>query len=237
MSKAYFQFKQFGVHQDRCAMKVSTDGVILGALAGDEKAKTMLEIGVGTGVVSLMMAQRFGDLEITGVELDEDAAEQAMENAKNSPWKDRITFFHQDFQTFSRDSIDKFDLIISNPPYFPNHLKSSDTKRNMALHNDSLSFDELIDGVYKLLHENGRFWVILPPKEMRVLEEKAKAKKLFPGWQLLVKDRASKKVIREVQVFSFQITDMDTELLIIKDENGIYSMSYSELLKEFLLIF
>lgn len=237
MSKSYFQFKQFGVHQDRCAMKVSTDGVILGSLAGDEKARSMLEIGVGTGVVSLMLAQRFGDLKITGVELDEDAAEQAMENAKNSPWKERITFFHQDFQTFSRDSIDKFDLIVSNPPYFPNHLKSSDIKRNMALHNDSLSFDELVDGVHGLLQENGRFWVILPPKEMRVLEEKSKGKKLFPRWQLLVKDKASKQAIREVQVFSFQLTEKTTEVLIIKDENGAYSVGYSGLLKEFLLIF
>jgi len=237
MSKAYFQFKQFGVNQDRCAMKVSTDGVILGAVAGDGKARAMLEIGVGTGVVSLMLAQRFGNLKITGLELDKDAYEQAMENAKNSPWKKKITFLHYDFKTFSRDSIHKFDLIVSNPPYFPNHLKSSDTQRNMALHNDSLSFEELIDGVHRLLLENGRFWVILPPKEMRALEGKAKAKKLFPGWQLLVKDRASKQVIREVQVFSFLFTEKTTEVLIIKDENGAYSIGYSGLLKEFLLIF
>ena len=237
MSNSYFQFKQFGVHQDRCAMKVSTDGVILGASAGDEKARTMLEIGVGTGVVSLMIAQRFKDLKITGVELEKDAYEQAIENVKNSPWKRRITFFHQDFQTFYKDSIDKFDLIVSNPPYFPNHLKSADTKRNMALHNDSLSPEELIDGVNKLLQENGRFWVILPPKEMRVLEEKASEKSLFPRWQLLIKDRASKRAIREVQVFSFQITKRVSEVLAIKDEDGSYSLSYSGLLKEFLLIF
>jgi tRNA1Val (adenine37-N6)-methyltransferase len=218
-------------------MKVGTDGVILGALAGDGNAKTMLEIGVGTGVVSLMMAQRFGNLNITGVELDKDTIGQALENANSSPWKERITFLHQDFQSFSRNSNQKFGLIVSNPPYFPNHLKSMDTKRNLAMHNDSLPFDDLIEGVQRLLEEKGKFWVILPPKEMRVLEEKAKVKNMFPEWRLVVKDRPSKQPHREVQVFSLQSVEKRTEELIIKDENGAYSLGYSRLLTEFLLIF
>ncbi|WP_304516495.1 tRNA1(Val) (adenine(37)-N6)-methyltransferase [Cecembia rubra] len=237
MSKSYFQFKQFGIKQDHCAMKVGTDGVLLGALAGNEKAKNMLEIGVGTGVVSLMIAQRFGSMKITGVELDQDAYNQALENARNSPWWNRISFYHQDFQSFSKEVSEKFDLIVSNPPYFPNHLKSADTKRNLALHNDSLSFDDLLDGVESLLLEKGKFWVILPSKEMRLLERKALSKNLHAEWQLLVKDRESKPAIREIQVFSFEMVEKSTESLVMKNENGEYTLAYSGLLKEFLLIF
>ena len=109
MSKSFFQFKQFGIHMDRCAMKVGTDGVVLGAMAGEEKAVNMLEIGVGTGVVSLMMAQRFQQLAITGVEIDQDAWEQSSENAANSPWSSRVKFLHESLQSFQNHL--RIDLI------------------------------------------------------------------------------------------------------------------------------
>ena len=139
-----FRFKQFSVNHDRCAMKVGTDAVLLGSISGSGNPKSILEIGVGTGVVSLMLAQRFPEARITGVEIDREAWEQASENARQSPWKDRIDFVHMSFQDFCLKQGQKYDLIVSNPPFFPNHLKSPDPKRNLALHNDTLSFGELV---------------------------------------------------------------------------------------------
>lgn len=237
MSQSFFQFKQFGIHMDRCAMKVGTDGVVLGALAGEEKAKNMLEVGIGTGVISLMIAQRYGSLEITGVEIDLDAWEQASENASQSPWSERIKFLHQSFQEYSDSVSEKFDLIVSNPPYFFNHLKSVDPKRNMALHHENLSFSELVSGVRKLLAPKGAFWLILPPEGMRQMEKIAADQGLYLNRQIFIRDRASKPILRTVGRFSFLPEKEDGSELLIKDQNGAYLAAYSTLLRDYLLIF
>lgn len=237
MSKSFFQFKQFGIHQDRCAMKVATDGVVLGALAGEQKATNMLEVGIGTGVISLMIAQRYELLEITGVEIDGDAWVQASENAANSPWSKRIKFLHQRFQDYSQMVSEKFDLIVSNPPYFSNHLKSADPKRNIALHNESLSFPELLFGVERLLAPKGAFWLILPPEGMRQMEEIAAGQGLFLNRQIFIRDRVSKPILRTVGRFSFLPEKEENSELLIKDQNGTYSVAYSSLLRDYLLIF
>jgi len=239
MSNTYFRFKQFTIHQDRCAMKVSTDGVVLGALAGLGKGapKSILEIGVGTGVVSLMLKQRFPECSLLGVELDKDAYLQACENAGSSPWKGRVNFQEISFQEFSGQFLGKFDLIVSNPPYFPNHLQTSDHKRNMALHDVGLSFGDLIKGVVKLLPPEGVFWVILPERQMQDLESIAAFFNLFPSSAYHLRDRPGKNILRIVQEFSFLNKERSIQDLLIKDEVGEFSKSYRELLSEFLLIF
>lgn len=237
MSKTYFQFKQFGVRQERAAMKISTDGVLLGATAGKGFPKNVLEIGVGTGVVTLMMAQRFATAQFTGVEIDQDAWLEASENADQSSWSDRIDFVHQRFQDFFPVCQQKFDLIVSNPPYFQDHLKTKDVKRNLALHLTGLSFSELLEGVVKLLGQRGEFCVILPERQMEILEKEAASIGLFSQHKLIVKDRPGKPVLRVVASFSFGSKKTLSEEIVIRDEIGKYSEGYSHLLRDFLLIF
>lgn len=232
-----FRFKQFSVHHDRCALKVGTDGVLLGAIAGKGSPKNILEIGVGTGVVSLMLAQRFPEAVITGVEIDKEAWNQAAENARQSPWGDRIDFINMSFQDFCLSRKTKFDLVVSNPPYFSNHLKSSDSKRNIALHNDALPFCELTDGVISLLHETSEFWVILPPTQMGELETQTIRNNLNLVSKISIRDKSSKNILRLIYGFSFLNNTRTVRSITIKEESGDYSDDYSDLLKNFLIIF
>jgi len=237
MKDTRFRFKQFAVQQDRCAMKISTDGVVLGAFAGSGNPKTILDIGAGTGVVSLMMAQRFPEAMITGIEIDKDASEQATENVRNSPWSNRIRILNQSFQEFCKHQPDKFDLIVSNPPYFPNHLKTKNQQRNLALHNDTLPFGELIVGIKNIMDQEATTWLILPPHQMEETNKIAEFLGLFAFEKLKLHDKATTDVIRVIQGFSFLKKDFKITSLSIKDEDGNYSKAYSELLKEFLIIF
>jgi tRNA1Val (adenine37-N6)-methyltransferase len=237
MSKTFFQFKQFGVYQDNCAMKISTDGVILGAYSGSGNPKQILEIGVGTGVVSLMMAQRFPEASFTGLEIDQEACLQASFNAGNSPWGNRINFIHQSFQDFYPSENQKFDLIISNPPYYPDHLKSNDLRKNLALHNDSLPFSTLLEGTSRLLASGGEFWVILPFQQMKNLEMEALKVGLFPSHLLIIRDKPIKPILRVIRSFGFSKEKGFSNELCIKDDNNKYSKGYADLLEDFLLIF
>jgi tRNA1Val (adenine37-N6)-methyltransferase len=237
MPNTYFQFKQFIIHQDNCGMKVSTDAVILGASASHEGAEKILDIGTGTGVIALMLAQRFPESIVNGVEIDKDAFVQAKENVALSPWKDRITIFPQSFQEYSAAKSGSFDLIVSNPPYFPDHIKSKDHQRNVALHNDAMPFQDLIDGVASLLSPDGQFWVILPERQMRDLEQLTTQKGLSPCQKVIVRNHPDAPVLRVVQAFSFLKMVLWETTVCIRDQDRNYSGAYKELLKEFLLDF
>lgn len=235
MGNSWFQFQLFRVHQDRCAMKISTDAVLLGALAEANSPNHILDIGTGTGVISLILAQRFPEALITGVEIDSDAAEQAAENFLESPFSDRLQVKNIRFQDFSENQL--FDLIVSNPPYFPDHLKSQDSKRNQALHTDALSFEELLQKAFKLLKVDGQLWVILPPRQMSDFSELARGFGLLPKKRVQVKDTASKPVIREIVGFSFGTDSADIKGIYLKNEDGSFSGAYSSLISGFLLGF
>lgn len=235
MANSWFQFQQFRIHQDRCAMKISTDAVLLGALAHAENPTRILDIGTGTGVIALMLAQRFSQAKITAVELDGDAAVQAGENFRESVFSERLTLVPgriQDFQSQYR-----FNLIVSNPPFFLDHLKSADAKRNKALHTDELSFDALVKKVTELLAESGTFWVILPPRQSMNLEDLAQKSGLFLSQKIMIRDSKVKPVHREVCEFTFHKAVKKDEELVLKDENSNYSGGYSTLLSGFLLGF
>ncbi|GAA0880493.1 methyltransferase [Algoriphagus jejuensis] len=233
MGNSWFQFQQFRVNQDRCAMKISTDAVLLGSLAKAEYPTKILDIGTGTGVIALMLAQRFPDATVRAVELDEDAANQSLENFQESPFSKRMSLFQGRIQDFPAE--EKYELIVSNPPFFPDHLKSHDAKRNKALHTDELSFEELIGKVSALLSPSGTFWVILPPRQMRDLELLALKSGLFIFQKTKVQDIATKPIYREVCGFTSSNQDKKSETLILKNEDLSYSGSYSALLSEFLL--
>ncbi|EMS31811.1 Putative O-methyltransferase [Mariniradius saccharolyticus AK6] len=236
MSKP-FRFKKFQIHHDRCAMKVGTDGVLLGAVAGTGSPNRILDIGTGTGLVALMLAQRFPTARIEAVEIDESAFLQAKENVEGSPWGERVHIWHSPFQDFAKAWEKTFDLIVSNPPYFPNHLLSIDQKRNLALHQKSLDFDALAEGVSKLLEKAGVFWVILPPRQMESLESELQKRGLSPFFLLEICDRPQKKIHRSIQGFSFLDRGFESRIISIKDTEGIYSKEYSDLLCDFLIIF
>jgi tRNA1Val (adenine37-N6)-methyltransferase len=237
MPNTYFQFKHFIIHQERCGMKLSTDAVILGALACHESAKQILDIGTGTGAIALMLAQRYPDASIQAVELDRDAYMQATDNVSLSPWKDRIQIIYQSFQIYSTNSPNSLDLVVSNPPYFPDHIKSKDQQRNLALHNDSLSFEDLISGVAHVLSPKGVFWVILPERQMQDLEKLAIHRGLYSRKKVIVRNHPEAPVLRVVQAFSFSATVPSETILCIRDKDREYSANYKELLKDFLLDF
>ncbi|AFL84146.1 putative O-methyltransferase [Belliella baltica DSM 15883] len=237
MSNTFFKFKQFIVNQDRCGMKVSTDAVVLGALAGKKSPLSILDVGVGTGVISLMLAQRFDNATVFGVEIEDSAFGQALENIQASKFAKRVSVKHQDFQTYSDKSDQQFDMIVSNPPYFPDHIKTNDAQRNKALHNDSLSFEDLVAGVIKCLDESGEFWVILPPRQMQDLEEICKIHQLLPFHKVNLKDKQETKVIRVIQGFSYGSEFTLENELFIKNPDGSFAKAYQKLLKDFLLIF
>jgi tRNA1Val (adenine37-N6)-methyltransferase len=235
MANSWFQFQQFRVQQDRCAMKISTDAVLLGSLAKSPSPKNILDIGTGTGVIALMLAQRFPEAKVTALEIDPEAAIQAEENFKDSPFVERLKLIPTSLQDFSTDV--SFDLIVSNPPYFPDHLKSSDPKRNLALHTDSLPFDALIHQVSQWLTPSGQFWVILPPRQMEDFCKLAPTKLLFPTIKIQIQDIPKKPIHREIVSFSLinSPVSIPTQVCCLKNEDGHYSQEYKQLVSGFLL--
>ena len=176
MPNDYFQFKQFLVKQGGAAFKVGTDGVLLGAWATVHDAISALDIGTGSGLIALMLAQRMAsfrggrDTQITAIDIDRAACEQAGYNFRNSPWKDRISLFHQSFQEFSSEMNVTFDTIVSNPPFFMNSYKPDNRGRDISRHDTLLGMETLAAGVLKLLAPGGRFSVILPVEESIMLQ-------------------------------------------------------------------
>lgn len=159
MSNIYFKFKQFTVYQDRCAMKVGTDGTLLGAWTDVTKSRTILDIGTGTGLIALMLAQRSLTTQITAIDIDIDSVMQAESNVALSPWCDRVKVFCSSLQDFNGSG---YDTIVSNPPYFVNSLKCPNGHRTLARHTASLSYKDLFDGVTRMLSDDGEFSVIIP---------------------------------------------------------------------------
>lgn len=235
MGNSWFQFQQFRINQDRCAMKISTDAVLLGALAEANKPKHMLDIGTGTGIIALMLAQRFPDAYIEAVELDGQAALQARENFEQSRFSEQLYIHHSAIQDFL--PTDKFDLIVSNPPYFTAHLKGQLKERNQALHTDTLPFDVLLSQVLRLLKDSARFWLILPPYESSLFQKLAREKNLFPRRIFSLKDSPNKPINRELVEFSFKEMELQNFNILLKNQDGSPSDSYSKLVSGFLLAF
>ncbi len=236
MPKNSFTFKQFTINQDRCAMKVCTDACILGASTEVENVMRILDVGTGTGLLSLMLAQRT-DAKIEAVEIDEDAYQQAVINVQESDFSEKIKVFCQRIQDFT--STESYDLIISNPPFYQQSLKSPDAKANKALHAITLSFDDLIGSVLRLLSLDGKFVVLLPPFEIEKLIQIAQKKGLYLSKKILIRHDESKPVFRVIATFlTKKVHDLEEKTLIIHDEEGkIYSNEFRDLLKEYYTIF
>lgn len=235
MANSYFHFKQFTVWQDQCAMKVGTLACILGAYASATAPKQILDIGAGTGLLALMLAQRFPEAAIDAVEIEAGAFRQASVNLKESRWKSRIHLIHGDILGFSSSC--KYDLIVSNPPFFEKYLKSPDDKTNLARHNDHLPFAGLLAKVKELLAPEGSFYVLLPPFEMKRLENLALAKGLFPKKELHIYNFPGQPAKAVVSAFSHEKKNCANEALVIRDEDKNYTSEFISMLKDFYLHF
>lgn len=235
MSK--FQFKKFSVEQDRTAMKIGTDGVLLGAWAPlDNNPFSVLDIGAGTGIIALMLAQRSGAQQIDALEIDEDAYEQATDNFENSPWSDRLFCFHAGLDEFVDEPEDEYDLIVSNPPFYTEDFKSENEQRDLARFADAMPFEDLIEAADLLLSENGIFAVIIPFKEEENFLNLAKEFELYPLKITRVKGTPTTEIKRSLMAFvRKEKLDFQLDELIIETARHIYTPEYIKLTKDFYL--
>ncbi|MBD3582006.1 tRNA1(Val) (adenine(37)-N6)-methyltransferase [Flavobacterium selenitireducens] len=233
-----FKFKQFSVNQDKTAMKVGTDGVLLGAWAPiDHNPYSVLDIGAGTGLIALMLAQRSYAEQIDALEIDADAFEQAVENFEASPWNDRLFCFHASLDDFMDDLEDEeYDLIVSNPPFYSENVTSGDEARDKARQNQSLPFEDLIEASSVLLSEDGILCVIIPFKEEERFVQLAALSALYPTKITRVKGTQTSEIKRSLLAFSRrpEIKVVETEL-VIETARHQYTDDYLALTSEFYL--
>lgn len=240
MPNNYFSFKQFTIQQEHCAMKVCTDACILGAWAAKKTALnsaeelSILDIGTGTGLLSLMLAQQLPAM-IHAVELDKAAAMQAKENVAASPWPQKIKLYQQNIMCF--EPANKFDVIISNPPFYEHELKSPSLEKNAAKHDTALKLSELINCIGQMLADEGQAFILLPQHRTARLIELAKENNLFINQMLLVKQSPAHDFFRSVFMLSKSAGATITSELMIHDSQRQYTASFKELLQEYYLQF
>ena len=232
MSQKPFVFKEFSVNQDRCAMKIGTDAVLLGAWTSlQNNPSSILDIGAGTGV----LAQRSKAELIDAIEIDDNAYEQCVENFENAPWSDRLFCYHASLDEFADEIEAPYDLIISNPPFYSEDYKTSSNQRDMARFSDALPFDQLLQNVSKLLSENGSFSVIIPFKEEQTFVVLASNFNLFPSRICHVKGHENSEIKRSLLDFSFRENNIITEQLTIETNRHQYTQAYINLTQDFYL--
>lgn len=231
-----FRFKKFSILQDQSAMKVGTDGVLLGAWAHiPEETTSILDIGTGTGLIALQMAQRSEAEMIDALEIESNAFEQAVENFENSSWSDRLFCYHASLQEFADEIEEQYDLIISNPPYFNDTFKDLNQQRALARHTHKLSYKELLSAVAKLLSAQGSCAFIIPFKEESQFLEQASKEKLYPIRILRVRGNEQSELKRSLLQFSRHPKKVIPKELTIEKARHVYTNDYIELVKEFYL--
>ena len=235
MMKNIFRFKQFEVDQSDCAMKINTDGVLLGAMVQHENPKRILDIGTGTGVIALMLAQRFSQAEVHAVEIDEQASATAGRNFQNSVFNQRLINSHISVEQYK--NADKFDLVVSNPPFFVNDYKNAEPKKEIARHASDTFFEELIKKVNSLLNENGCFWFVLPIKQAEELTKRGEAFGLFLQKLVRLHSDAAKPEFRRIVCLGREQFDLIEEDFMIYESEKKYTKAYEVLLKDFFLAY
>lgn len=236
MSNPYFRFKQFAVYHDKCAMKVGTDGVLLGAWTSVESAADVLDVGTGTGLIALMIAQRNPLAEVIGVDVDASAVEQAKENIGNSPFADRISVELTDFRQFALQGTKRFDLIVSNPPFFSNSLLPPDTERANARHSVTLPLEDLLVSARNCLKSNGRLSLILPYDRHDELKRLSEKQAFFMKRKTIVfplPDNEPKRIMAELSLRPVGGTAISS--LIIEESRHRYTKDFSDLVSDFYL--
>jgi tRNA1Val (adenine37-N6)-methyltransferase len=232
-----FKFKQFAVQQDKCAMKIGTDSVLLGAWCPiDNNPFSILDIGTGTGVLSLMLAQRSKAEQIDALEIDENAYEQAFDNFENSPWTDRLFCFHAGLDEFMDEPEEEYDLIVSNPPFYAEDFKSNNEQRDLARFQDALPFEDLVEAADVLLSENGVFAVIIPFNEENRFIDLCAEVELYPIRITRVKGTPTAEIKRSLLAFKrYELSVLTADELVIEMNRHEYTNDYINLTKEFYL--
>lgn len=234
MPNPYFRFKKFTVFHDRCAMKVGTDGVLLGAWANITNTQQILDIGTGTGLIALMLAQR-SIAQIDAVEIDLEAYNQAKENINNSPWSNRIQVYHNSIQNYAINCPKRYNLLITNPPFFTNASKAAIEARTIARHSDSLDQIEILQIAEKLLCEDGRLAIIYPTQQAETFQEKAETFGFYCQRKLYVKSTLESPIKRILLEIGKNQLDYQESTLLIETARHIYSAEFVELIKDFYL--
>jgi tRNA1Val (adenine37-N6)-methyltransferase len=241
MPNNYFQFKQFTIYQHQCAMKVTTDGCLFGAWVAEQVAtnkqtypgnNTLLDIGTGTGLLSLMLAQKT-DCMIDAIEMEENAFQQALSNAAQSPWNSRIKITQADARTFSAEK--KYDCIISNPPFFENQLASPDARKNKALHAHELSMEELFTCFKRNIHPQGTIFLLMPAYRREAITSMATKHDFFIHQAVMVKQTPSHEPFRIMLQLGGTEKQVQTTGLMIREMNNDYSQDFVNLLKDYYL--
>nr|WP_321232405.1 methyltransferase [uncultured Psychroserpens sp.] len=231
-----FQFKQFSVNQDQCAMKIGTDGVLLGTWTSLESNPfSVLDIGAGTGILSLILAQRSHAEVIEALEIDDKAYEQCVDNFEQSPWNDRLFCYHASLEEFAEEIEDDYDLIICNPPFYSETYKTENEQRDLARFQDAMPFEHLLQSVVTLLSKNGLFSVIIPFSEEQHFTTLASKIGLFAKRITHVKGTPSTDIKRSLIEFSFIEVNVNTSELIIETARHQYTDDYTNLTQDFYL--
>lgn len=232
-----FQFKQFNVHDENSAMKVGTDAVLLGAWINPTNQKSILDIGTGSGIIALMMAQT-SDVQIEAIDIDFNSIQEAKMNFKNSPWSDNLVAIHSSLTDYVKQSKKKYDLILSNPPYFNNSLKSPSDSKNLSKHTSTLTHEELLSGVKKLISPDGIFVVIIPFDLMDSFKDIALIEGLYCNKKLIIYPIPKKPANRILMQFGLSRPNyLIEDKLIIREDSGHFSKQYKILTRDFYLDF
>ena len=218
-------------------MKIGTDGVLLGAWCPlENNPRSVLDIGAGTGILSLMIAQRSNAEQIDAIEIDEDAHEECVENFENSPWSDRLFCFHAGLDEFVDEPEDEYDLIISNPPFYAEDYKTEDSQRDLARFQDALPFEDLVEAADLLLSENGIFAVVIPFKEEERFINLCGELDLLPIKVTRIKGTPTTEIKRSLLAFKrYELPVLEADVLIIETSRHQYTEEYINLTKDFYL--
>lgn len=232
-----FHFKQFSIQQDKTAMKVGTDGVLLGAWAPiHDNPKSILDIGTGTGLIALMLAQRTSAEQIDALEISENAFEQATENFENSIWADRLYCYHAGLDEFIEEPDCEYDLIVCNPPFYSEDFKTNDVDRNLARFQDAMPFEEIVEAAELLLSENGTLAIIIPFKEEEYFINLCAQAELFPVKATRIRGSATTNITRSLLAFKrYELSIINANEIIIENKRHDYTEEYIELTKDFYL--
>ena len=232
-----FKFKQFAINQDRCAMKIGTDAVLLGAWCPiDNNPKSILDIGAGTGILALMLAQRTNADQIDALEIDEEAYEQCVENFEASAWADKLFCYHAGLDEFVDEPEDEYDLIISNPPFYSEDFKTENEQRDLARFQDAMPFEDLIEAADLLLSENGTFAVVIPYKEEERFIDLCAEYELYPVKATRVKGSHKTPIIRSLLAFKrFELSVLTADELVVEINRHEYTDDYINLTQDFYL--
>ena len=233
-----FHFKQFAIDQTGCAMKINTDGVLLGALVEADVPQHILDIGTGTGVIALMLAQRFANATIDAVEIDKTAAHTARTNFQNSKFNERLALYAHSFESyFGNHAQKKYDLVVSNPPFYINSLESPEAKKNTAKHADGDFFGSLVKAVSEHLTTTGSFWLILPLDTAELVKTIAQQNNLYLQKTVAIKSYPDSNPHREMLVLGLDNTKAADKEFVIYQQEKVYSNQYQNTLRDFFTIF